>query len=335
MNRVKFDTIYRFRAAVAVALLSGLPLTIASAGPADDAAEAQARESWRGNIVRTAVPEKGCFYASYPSTAWTKVACTVAPDRPYVPRKSSVAQTSVAQTVGNGNDYAAQVSGTISEAVGTFPSVTGVTSENGINGANSYSIQLNSNFMSSSCGFLQIQFCQRWQQFVYSSGAGAAFMQYWQIKAGFFDLVCPSGWGSDGEGDCYTNSAAVTVPSQVITQLPNLKLSGAAVSGGNDTLVFTTEAEAYSTSGEDSVNNLATGGWDEAEFNIVGDGNGSAATFNTGTSITVNIAVTDGSNAAPTCLANAGTTGETNNLTLGSCTATGGSPPYIQFTESN
>jgi hypothetical protein len=47
------------------------------------------------------------------------------------------------------------------------------------------------------------------------------------------------------------------------------------------------------------------------------------------------VQVNDGSTNAPTCLANAGTTGETNNLNLGPCTATGGTAPYIQFTESN
>jgi hypothetical protein len=34
-------------------------------------------------------------------------------------------------------------------------------------------------------------------------------------------------------------------------------------------------------------------------------------------------------------VAGAGSTGETNNLNLGSCTASTGSTPLIQFTESN
>jgi len=52
----------------------------------------------------------------------------------------------------------------------------------------------------------------------------------------------------------------------------------------------------------------------------------------------VKVVATDGSTAAPTCVSPssyAGTTGETNNLTLKSCTAVGGSTPYIQFTESD
>ena len=37
------------------------------------------------------------------------------------------------------------------------------------------------------------------------------------------------------------------------------------------------------------------------EFNIIGDGGGSEANFNSGTKLTVEIAVNDGSTAAPTC----------------------------------
>jgi hypothetical protein len=126
----------------------------------------------------------------------------------------------------------------------------------------------------------------------------------------------------------------VTVPKEPITSLASLKLSGTAASGGNDTLVFTAGTKAYSTTGKDSVTYLATA-WKQAEFNIIGDGGGSKATFNKGASITVKVAVTHGSTAAPSCASNAGTTGETNNLTLGSCSGVSGSTPYIQFTESD
>jgi hypothetical protein len=311
------------RVAVAMALLSGLPLSIASAGPAADALEEQARETWRESIVRTAVPDEGCFYASYPSAAWTKVACTAAPEKPYVPRKSAGAQT-----VGDGTDYAAEVTGKMSSSVGTFPTVTGVTSEKDGGESNVYSLQLNSNFMSTAaCG--GISGCLSWQQFVYSSSEEAAFMQYWLIDHG----RCPSGWNTF-ETSCWKNSSAVSVPTIAISKLSGLKLSGTAVSGGNDTLVFTSGTEAFSTSGKDTVVDLATD-WSESEFNIIGDGGGSEAVFNSGSSITVKIAVTNGTTNTPTCASNAGTTGETNNLTLGSCTASGGSTPSITFKESN
>jgi hypothetical protein len=142
-----------------------------------------------------------------------------------------------------------------------------------------------------------------------------------------------AGWNTFSP-DCYKNSAAVSVPLRAICQLANLKLSGTAVASGTDTLVFTTETEAYSTTGKDSVVDLATA-WKESEFNIIGDGGGSEAVFNKGASMTVKIAVTDGSTAAPACTANAGTTGETNNLTLKSCTTSSGSTPSTQFVESD
>ena len=311
------------RIAVAASLVSAVSYSSASAAPTAAEVEAQARGAWRESIVRTQVPAEGCFYAAYPSTAWTKVGCTVAPNRPYVPRHAAVAQT-----VGDGTDYAAEVTGLMTASVGTFPTVTGVTSEKDDGESNDYSLQLNSNFMSTAvCN--GHSGCLSWQQFVYSSGEGAAFMQYWLINYG----TCPSGWNTFSP-DCYKNSAAVSVPLQAISQLANLKLSGTAVASGTDTLVFTTETEAYSTTGKDSVVDLATD-WKESEFNIIGDGGGSEAAFNKGASITVKIAVTDGSTAAPACAANAGTTGETNNLTLKSCTTSSGSTPSIQFVESD
>jgi hypothetical protein len=212
-----------------------------------------------------------------------------------------------------------------------------VTSETGLLGANDYSLQLNSNFMNTAAcsGAKNPAECLDWEQFVYSSGYEEAFMQYWLIN---YDTRCPSGWFSYG-GDCYTNSNAVGTPLAVITELKKLKLSGSAKKGtakkaGIDTLVFAIGTQAYSTTGLDTVVDLATA-WTESEFNIVGDGDGSEADFNTGSSVTVKVAVVNETKNAPTCAANSGTTAETNNLNLGSCAGTGAAAPYIEFTESN
>jgi len=318
----------KHRVAFATAVLSAaaLPSAFAQAAAPEVAtvsAEALMQENWRETIARTAVPHEGCFEAAFPNAVWVEARCSVAPDKVYLPRGRGGPQT-----VGNGVDYAASVTNTMSAAVGTFPTVTGVTSERD-GGSNVYSIQLNSNFMSTAaCN--GHSGCLAWEQFVYSSSEKAAFMQYWLIDYG---NSCPSGWNAYS-GSCYKNSAAVTVPQEPITSLASLKLSGSAVSGGNDTLVFTAGTHAYSTTGKDSVTYLATA-WKQAEFNIIGDGGGSKATFNRGSSLTVKVAVTHGSTAAPSCASNAGTTGETNNLTLHSCSGVSGSTPYIQFTESN
>ena len=150
------------------------------------------------------------------------------------------------------------------------------------------------------------------------------------------DNPCPGEWHSSGE-DCWKNSAAVPVPKEVITQLETLQISGSAVSGGLDRLIMYVGEESYRTTGEDSVLYLATA-WKESEFNVFGDGNGSEADFNTGSSITVKNQVSNGTTDAPICLSGldaTGTSGETNNLNLGSCIPEGGANPYIKFTESN
>lgn len=315
--------------AIAAGVLSAAVLSSTVAAQAADDAEALAQEAWREAITQTEVPAEGCFHASYPSMEWNKVECVEAPNIQFRPRTGRVSQT-----VGDGTDYAADVSsGLIRKTIGSFPKVTGVTSERGVDGANSYSLQLNSNFMNTpACDGAAVPAeCLDWLQYVYSSDGTAAFMQYWLI---FWDTTCPSGWFSDGAGDCYKNSAAVAVPREAITALKSLKVSGSAKAGGKDTMIMTVGTQAYTTTGKDSVVDLATA-WTESEFNIIGDGGGSEANFNTGSSITVKIAVTNGTTNAPTCASDAGTTGETNNLTLGSCTGTGGATPHIEFTESN
>src|SRR5262249_37678229 len=153
----------------------------------------------------------------------------------------------------------------------------------------------------------------------------AVFIQNWLIGIG----TCPSSsWINAGRGDCFMNSAAVSASTIAITSLANLKMTGTAANGGNDSLVFANGSQAFRTSENDTVTGLS-GAWNAVEFNIIGDGGGSEAVFNTGSSVTVEITATSGSTAAPRCVANDGTTGETNNLTLGTCTATGGTPPNI------
>jgi len=319
--------------------------------------QAQAIQSWHEDITRMSTPSEGCFQATFPSILWKQVSCSqVQPFSHPLPRRpdalSRFAQSTGAggggtQTTGNGDDYAIETSTLISSATGTFPSVTGVTSEKsvgvaafgggGILGPNEYTLQVNSNYNKTTAACKSHSGCTVWQQFLYSpdystKGKAAVFIQYWLL--GYGGSSCPSGFGSDGSGDCYKNSSAVTAPDVPATQLANLKISGTATNGGNDTVVFTNGTTAYSLTAKDSVLDIATA-WDQTEFNVVGNAGGSEAEFNSGSSITVKLAVSDGSTATPTCASNAGSTGESNNLNLGSCSAVGGSSPYIQFTESN
>jgi hypothetical protein len=322
------DSTRRDTLAFGIAILAGCAGIPAAAYAADGpSADAQARAAWGAAIAQTPRPQEGCFKASYPSTDWRAVACKVAPTRPYLPRNGHGGFT-----VGDGNDYLAVAPSLVSSAKGAFPVVTGVKKEVGYgNTVNTYSIQLNSEFFTSPVckGAATPSSCLGWQQFVYSN-SGVAFMQYWLINYG---SSCPPGGWMAYSGDCYRNSAGVSVPTQVITQLGSLVLTGSAVKGGIDTFVMTTAADAYSTTGKDSVVDLA-GAWKAAEFNVVGDGGGSAARFNKGASLTVSIAFKDGNATAPACRSDQGTTGETNNLTLGACSVAGGTSPAMSFTEA-
>ena len=213
-----------------------------------------------------------------------------------------------------------------------MPTVRGVRSERGAGGSNYYSLQLNSGFMNTSGCNGGGANCLTWQQFVYSSSSFAAFIQYWLINYG---NRCPDSSWNPYQGSCYKNSRAVGVPKIPVTQLGSIQLTGSAVAGGNDTFTMTTASNAYTTGGNDNVVGLGQG-WTSSEFNVVGDGGGSGANFNRGSTIVVQINPYDGSGQAPACIANNGTTGETNNLNLrGGCSTFGGGNPGVSFTESN
>lgn len=346
MQRSNTESCYVIRVAAAGLLCAcWLQPVCAQSADAADAADSQAREIWRANMSSNPASAEGCFHAAYPSLVWESVECAVGQPRVHpVPRRPAGAGEDV---TGNGHDYVVGAAGLITETLGTFPLVSGVTSEKsvgvalfgggGILGPNEYTLQVNSNYNKTTTVCAGHSGCTVWQQFIYSTdyltkGEAAVFMQYWLI--GWGKKACPGGWMSAGGGDCYRNSAYALAPDMKITTLGKLTLSGAAVAGGNDTVVFNNGTEAYSVSGKDSVVKLATV-WNESEFNVVGDAGGSRAVFNTGSSVTVHASVKDGSTAAPKCVANAGSTGETNNLNLGSCSTSAGASPAINFIESN
>jgi hypothetical protein len=330
----------------AAALIATCCLQPVSAGQTADAAvdaEAAERDNWRAVMAHNTDLWEGCFQASYPSIVWEQVEC-----KELHPRVHPVFhKPGEGQVTGNGHDYVAQAPDLISGTLGTFPTVTGVKSEKsvgvaafgdgGILGPNEYSLQLNTDFQGTTAACDGHSGCVVWQQFIYATdyekeGEAAVFMQYWLI--GWGNSACPKGFASAGGGDCYGNSNSVTAPDVKPTSLGSLSISASAVSGGNDTVVFTDGTTAYSVSGADTVLDISEV-WHQSEFNVIGDAGGSRADFNKPVSITVKVALTDGTTSAPTCVADAGSTGESNNLNLGKCTTASGSSPYIQFTESN
>jgi hypothetical protein len=318
-------TIMALGAATLLGLSAACPATAADV-------QSRLRETWRAAIAATPLPAEGCFTAEYPSRTWRQVACAKAPLKPYIPRTG--ARAAGGQTVGNGNDYAAVAHGTVTTATGSFPVVKGLKTETGGGQANVYSLQLNSNFFFNGAACKSSSDpanCLSWEQFVYSSSSRASFIQYWLINYG---NTCPTkpynDWNSY-QGSCYRNSNAVSVPQEPATALSTIKLTGRA-NTTRDTFVTTIGTKAYSTGGKDNVVFLATG-WAANEFNVVGDGGGSEAVFNAGTTMTVHLAQKDGTTQAPTCAPNSGTTGETNNLKLGVCVTKGGAAPFISFNQ--
>lgn len=310
------------------------------------------RESWRKTILKAKRPKRGCFTAAFPETAWREVECKTAPRRAYPP-KHGIRPV----TVGNGVDFSADVTGFISEAEGSFDSVVGVTSESSADGANSYSLQLNTEpIATSTCsGSPDPGSCQGWEQFVYSSG-GSGFIQYWLLNYGpsgtecpkprgascvqgevFTDGWCPFSFSSGGAVYCVVNGAnSAPAPSEPITALGSLKLTGdaAGVTGPDDAISVTVGSTVYSASGGNYFPDLGSH-WQIAEFNVFGDGGGDQANFNSGSTLHVRTAVDSGTSLGPAC-DEEGFTGETNNLTLGNTApvAVLGTAPALLFWES-
>jgi len=328
-----------------VVIACGLqPLIAQSADSAVNTRESQARELWRGAMSNNPPSTEGCFQAAYPSLVWESVACTVGEPRVRpTPRTSAAGNSDV---VGNGHDWALGATGLITAALGGFLNVKDVKSEKGVGvssfggggilGPNEYTLQLNSNDNATTSVCAGHSGCTVWQQYIYATdyitkGKGAVFIQYWLLNWG--NTACPKGFSNSG-GSCVMNSASIAAPDMKITQLGSMRLEGKAVAGGNDAVLFGNGSHVYSVTTKDSVLKLGMV-WTEAEFNVIGNAGGSRADFNKGVSVDVVIEVADGSTSAPHCLLNAGTTGESNNLNLGSCVTAGGSIPEMEFLEAN
>jgi hypothetical protein len=304
-------------------------LTAGSAMAAPLPKDTALTEAWRAAIAETPLPGSGCFTAEYPSTVWTAVTCRKAPVYPLLP-----AARPGGPVVGNGNDFAAETAAPISSAVGSFPTIKGLTQETAGGASDTYSLQLNSSYYTAPvCDGAKVPSqCRAWMQYAYTNNApnpGTAFMEIWLINYG---NSCPPKWGSFAT-DCYYDSDAVSVPNQALSALNDVQVAGATVAGGNDTVTVTAAKTAYAATMPDSKIDLA-GNWNTAEYNIFGNGGGDEAIFNPGTRMTVRVKLNDGSSAAPNCITD-GFTLESNNLGLNRCRAKGGKKPSITFTQSN
>ena len=302
-------------------------------------------QDWRGGMAHTPPPQTGCFTSSYPNTEWQQVPCADADVKPR-PNPLALGTRPLPSTVGNGNDVVTAVtSGHISLAVGSFESVTGVTSLTSQFGANDYALQLNTNLFTTpvctnnggAAG------CRGWQQFIFSNGqcgGPCVFIQYWLI--GFGSTSCPAGWmffDNSGDDECYANSATLVPPVQTLANLGNLSVIAEATSGGNDAVIFSSGTALYAVTPSDSFAGLGAGGaWTALEYNLVGDCCSSEATFNNGAAVVVRVSVDNGNPAAPSCSPAGfqGFTAETNNLSFATApVAIRGTTPAIMWTENS
>jgi hypothetical protein len=274
------------------------------------------RENWRQLMVRTPTPNAGCYTSAFPSIEWREVPCSTAPARPH-PRLF------VPQTLGGGNDLSALVAGSLTSATGSLLHVTGVTQESDPGGQNFYSLQLNTNTFNSAALCAGQAGCVGWQQFV-RDNPGTAFIQYWLIN---HTSPCPANpanftdsWhffppGAPGQGwGCFINGNQT--PLTVETALEDLE--GMRVTGNTSpsaqSVIFGVLDEIFTST--DNGDLLAIGNqWNQSEFNIFGSCCGNLATFNTDSTIVVQISVNNGT-ANPPLSSSIGFTAETNNLNL-------------------
>jgi hypothetical protein len=331
-----------------------------------------AREKWHKALLATPRPKNGCFTATYPERTWREVPCKPStPHKLYLPQRGRMSRTDI---VGDtGPDFSATVTGHISQAEGSFDSATGVTSDN------DYSLQLNTApFQTTTCAGSQGVAgggCQGWEQFVYES-SGSSFIQYWLLNYGPPDTPCPmprgancvpgssssDGWcpfqfSPTGPVFCVVNAVnEPTVPSEPMTSLSELKVAGATAPpfvrvlpgrAAKDSITVTVGDGAPQTAtGDNHFPDLSTQ-WNEAEFNVFGDGGGSQAVFNNGANLVVRTEVTSGTSTGfgpaprqgfpPGCHLKSWT-GESNNLALVNSPPVSPAPqpaPALVFSEGN
>jgi Bacterial Ig-like domain (group 3) len=330
---------------------------------------------WQHSIGHVPAPGRGCYHASYPALKWIATPCTVAPHIPIAPvsgagspllwasalapvsgspsrRASPLAPVTNStpprepETVGNGTSFSAVVSGTIYQATGSFNDVspgiteTGQFDDQGPQVANEFTLQLNSQFFSSSpacSGSSDPANCLGWQQFIYEAPSNFVFMQYWLID---YDATCPAGWFTVNVSpnvDCYTNSPASTYSGNPLTaaDLASVNLVGSANANGNDQVSLSVgSGTATMVSNSDDMVDLANF-WNTTEFDVFGDGGGGQANFGSNSTLEAQTTLVASSQQAPSCVQE-GFTAETNNLTRTGTPALGTEQsPTIAFAQTN
>jgi hypothetical protein len=118
------------------------------------------------------------------------------------------------------------------------------------------------------------------------TGNTEVFIEYWLFNCGVDpgngSNICPSGFSDNGPDfmgpgdDCVQNTPATVVAAGQlpITDLADLSLSASAALNGTDEATVTYGGQAYKATVADSNSAIASI-WNQAEFNVVGNGGGS------------------------------------------------------------
>jgi hypothetical protein len=212
-------------------------------------------------------------------------------------------------------------------------------------GTDYYSLQVNSETFATNTPYTGNKAATAMEQFLFlndpGNSTGYILIQYWlngyQGQYGSCPSTGPPGGGNWTvySGNCYANSLAGAVASEPSTNLINMVMKGYANYNSADQAVFCSfyngEEFCVAVAGTEQVLNLYKH-WHHSEFNVFGYGYGSQANFNKGTSLTVVNSLQDqaSNTIVPSC-ASAGYTTETNNLNLGSCSASSNGIIFPEF----
>jgi hypothetical protein len=332
----------RTKQCLGVLALAALAAASVSAGSASAATGpiVKTKAQWQAAMARVPRRGAGCYHASYPVLQWHAVKCAVAPKFPLAPVPPAglaaptarrTAGDAAPATVGNGDNYVAQVSGLIYQATASFHHVNanitekGKVDNEGPKVANAFSLQLNTEpFATPACsGSSDPAACLGWQQFIYltSGSAGYILMQYWLLN---YNATCPANWATYGNS-CYTDSPGSTVTPLTAQDLASVQFSANAFSGGDDAVSLSVgSGQAAYVSNNDDMLDLASA-WNTTEWGVFGDAGGAEAYFGSGTKLEAETTLATTTGSAPVCFLG-GFTGETNNLSLASTPALGSKP---------
>ncbi|MBF9134975.1 hypothetical protein I0C86_39545 [Plantactinospora sp. S1510] len=320
-------------------------------------------KAWHSRMVEASQPSAhGCFTGAYPAVMWWETACVDPPSVPMSPKHVPAAR----RDVGGGISVVTERppgAGPITHAYGTFeevhlPQALRVDSvppraqpgepPSGPVMANSYSLQLNTNYLRvEECGDSPAPAgCWGWKQFVFANdgskqdaenppaGPSRLYVEYWLLHYNpdtSQGQTCPTGWEEvpdDGEIHCSLKRNAGELPYVPIVNIDKesfrLEASTETVDGEVvDKVRFNNgDRNIYSASGVDILHVLPPEpgepdpGWTQVEFNVFGYGEGSTATFNQQASFNLRTTIVDGSPAKPKCR-DFGFSKERNNLNFG------------------